>query len=128
MNINLLRQIQTKITEEPKQFRMSAFFSRGCGIPNCGTAACIGGWAVALHNKMNPRDADRLFDSVMDPSIDRNPCLILGLGLLESERLFHVGNWPSQFASDWEWAKTPEAMVKVACDRIDHFIATEGRE
>lgn len=57
MNVKLLRRIIKAIKKEPGQFDMRSWFTRQRGIPNCGTAACIGGWAVALTKRANPEKA-----------------------------------------------------------------------
>lgn len=139
MNVELLRQIQQHILEEPKRLVMGAFVQRKRlesdsaheyahtpafatqPFPACGTAACIAGWACLLSDGM---------DAVV--SADRAQKLLQlkgewGFGG-EVNRLFEPVAWPQPYHDDYFKAETPELRVKVALGRIDHFIATEGRE
>jgi len=121
MNIKLLKQIRKQILKEPKQFYMGEWFTTvtETHIPNCGTAACIGGWAIALAKKVNPAQAHDIFL--------RNTMLpeeLLELECDEAERLFYTGNWPQEFTG----GSTPAIKAKKAAARIDHFIKTEGME
>jgi hypothetical protein len=70
------------------------------------------------------------------------PYQMLKLSIRDAARLFYVSLWPSPFKEEWisespncdEPLSTAEAMERrkaladIAARRIDHFIATEGRE
>jgi hypothetical protein len=76
VNVKLLRKIQKHILEEPKRFIMSDIIVRdrpgaefddygiSFQIPDCGTTACICGWALILGGKPRSRhefsDAQKL--------------------------------------------------------------------
>jgi len=100
--------------------------STGCDIPNCGTAACIAGWAVALHKKLNPAKASQ-FSGPWDVALK-----VLRLNNCnDGGRLFHIDNWPEQFYDEYNnamRAKDAKGMAVAASKRIDHFIATKGKE
>lgn len=54
LNIELAKAIQEQIRKEPLQFSMSAWFRKRPSAPNCGTTACIAGWARALSTDKTP--------------------------------------------------------------------------
>lgn len=149
INIPLLRKIQKQILKEPKQFDMTNWFtqteskmrksgdrffteiSQHSRIPNCGTAACIAGWAVAINNRLNPDQA-----SAWASSEHKNGLYfvgyaaeLLGLDDDQGDRLFYEGNWPEEFKFEMGKAYGKASkQAKVACARIDHFIKTNGEE
>ena len=126
LNVRLLRRIQKQILAEPRQFFMSWWFTSDPDdvmskkIPNCGTAACIGGWAVALSKKMKPERA-RIFHG---GGIGPLATSLIGLDPAFADRLFVASWWPMQFRSKWRVASTPLARAKVAAARIEHLIKT----
>lgn len=129
MNTKLLLEVKAKILEEPKQFEMSAYFSNasnsGIEIPNCGTAACIGGWAISFSKKLNPNLASAGVVHGWGSEAQK----ILDLTAPERHQLFYAGNWPEPFRSKFgEAVAGSKEAAQIAADRIDHFIATEGRE
>lgn len=143
MNVELLEQIKAKILAEPRQFVMRSFFKRGDGlaamyrkpawadlrrftVPNCGTAACIAGWAISLRMKMTPREVENTH--LLPGRVTDDAARALGLSYTQGLRLFHISGWPQQFMQGFEDADTFEARAKVAAARIDHFIATQGVE
>ena len=52
---------------------------------------------------------------------------MLGLTYAQGYRLVVVEEWPLQFRRHW-YTLMPEVRACRAAKRIDHFIATEGRE
>jgi hypothetical protein len=168
LNVYLLEQVKMAITGEPAQFAMENFFRQDaideptrCGvdncticenldpkdlprkIPNCGTAACIAGYASALTVidevvfDVEPEDPPLLsLLSLKERVYERfkrstwyGADQILGLGSDgEANRLFLARSWPKKFHDRWRAAKTLEERAIIACERIDHFIATEGNE
>lgn len=113
MNIPLLRKIQKRLDKNPELFRMEHWTNE----VSCGTAYCIGGWAMELSGE----SADKL--NKMSDSISYAADL-LGLTSDEGVRLFVKEDWPPQFVA----AEDEPELPSLAIARIDHFIATEGRE
>lgn len=96
-------------------------------VHNCGTTACIGGWAVALNppgkNEEDPEKGYHFALFVYDRAID-----LLQITEEQAEALFHAEQWPDPFCGQYYGADTPEARAKAAVARIGHFIATEGKK
>ncbi len=120
MNVELLRRVQAHILEEPRRLNMDHWIrtgQTGPDSPACGTTACIAGWALELDGK--------------DPSLlfaDVDAAKTLGITPMQGERLFFVGSWPSSFVTRYDDASHDNVRAVVASERIDHFIATKGRE
>lgn len=122
MNIPLLRKVQSAILAEPEKFDMSAFF-RKAEKPECGTTACIGGWAIALSkNRMPSISMDN--SSTNDDRAER----LLGLSCEQGWTLLYDRWWPEPFRKQYKKAQTAKQRAEIAAKRIGHFIATEGRE
>lgn len=128
MNIPLLRAIQARILAEPDAFRMDTW--------SCGTAHCIAGWALTLNGLKiaNPGEVSGR-QTVMG---GLSP-LAVAATLLEltswasglpsgSSELFFVEEWPRTFREAFETSTSRREKARIAAARIDHFIATEGRE
>ena len=119
MNANLLLKVRDHILADPEHFAMRSFVER----TKCGTVCCIAGWAVAL----NDDGADHLPDFT-DKYIAERAQELLEVGC---ERLFYPMNWPFQFKQMYVRAllsRDKVGLATVAADRINHFIATKGRE
>jgi len=132
MNVKLLRKIQEHILAEPRRFRMSGYSfvsapgtivgpSEYCGdirqvVPECGTMACIAGWATGL-------DGGDIANAGADTGAQH-----LQLPELVADRLFFMSQWPEKFSEAYRSATTVAAKAQIAAERIDHFIATEGAE
>lgn len=128
INIPLLVEVKEAILANPNRVNMDKWF--GCDIKGdfktsslevfkhnkCGTTACIAGWAVFLGN---PNNVDYTQFAAAD---------LLGLDPPTSDKLFLSQYWPRKFYSLLYNAETPEEYAQAVADRIDHFIATEGRE
>ncbi len=118
MNTKLLLQVKEAILHEPEQFRMYDWFTTDPdNIPNCGTAACICGWACAINLGTNPAEADQM---ILWPDNAKNNGL--ELDERQSARLFFFPRWPEQFKLQ------SQDDAQQAAARIDHFIATNGEE
>lgn len=127
-----LNKIKAHIIEEPRRIWMSEYYkmnvatsisicqgyengsllrSSKCGsissdlVPPCNTVGCIAGWSSLL--KLG------LIDLLTED---------------EKNILYYVHNWPSTFCDQYLNAKTPLERATVTCARIDHFIATDGKE
>lgn len=135
MNVELLRQIQTVILEEPKRVDMGDWIdSRRTNLPECGTVGCIYGWAKAITTSLRGKELSNLVWGMegMDGTDGRyldDGAKLLGLTEPQACRLFFDCDWPARFRHALNRAKrqTPE-YAQVVSDRIDHFIATEGAE
>lgn len=144
LNVKLLRRVKNRILKEPRQFIMESVYARaehvltfsGYGhyhadlarktIPNCGTAACIAGWTEALALKTRPSKLVGTY-----PYFGSEDAAGRRLGLDDwyaGHRLFRTASWPEKFQRAWDAAKTHKARAKVAADRIEHFIKTNGEE
>lgn len=142
--INLLRRVKEQILREPAQFVMGELFTRSefgtrdleREVPHCGTAACIGGWAIALSVGMTPSEAAEgqyrgWEEDAATDAWDR-ACEALGLELWtegeETDRahqLMSVWGWPRDLREAWEAEQTLEGRARIAAERIDRFIAEE---
>lgn len=130
MNIELLREIQKCVLENPDRVFMPHFISdihtrqprQGVGpdtIDNCGTAGCIGGWALMLAAR---RDGVSLPTTV--EQIER----VLDLKRFQGSSLLWTANWPVVYARRYQFADTDEERAKAVCERIDNFIESNGTD
>lgn len=78
-------------------------------FPDCGTAACIAGWANLLTGG--------------DPSDYETAVQELGMTEYRPE-VFDVPRWPKPFKKDYESSATPMKRAEVAAARIEHLITT----
>jgi hypothetical protein len=136
MNKERLEQIKAVISEDPRRLNMDWFMVED-DRTHCGSVGCIAGWANKLFDPkheewrdqwasgrdllgLSEGESDRLF-SPPEWIDDDNPSL--GVVSISGE-----GAWPDKFAIDYLMATTPEERAAVTCARIDHFIATDGKE
>lgn len=135
MNIPLLKEIQARILAEPDAFRMDTW--------SCGTAHCIAGWALVLSDlKIANPNAEPWAHVLTDGRSPMNAAAeALGLstendgdgdwfddGNSEAKRLFLNDDWPRAFCNSYDEAESRRERAKIAAERIDHFIATNGAE
>jgi hypothetical protein len=127
MKIRLLRKVQAAILKEPLQFGMERWFSdaidAGHPIPNCGTAACIGGWAVTINRGANPIGVRHLGGKLCKLYSQE----ALGLTSAQTERLLYLEGWPRLFRRQYNHGDFTQRAI-VACRRIDFFIKTKGTD
>ena len=114
MNIPLLRQIQAQIIQHPESFDMTKW--------DCGTAACIAGWACRLKGLKMPISST----PIGNPEIASKAQELLGLDEKQRPRLFLCLNWPMEFVV-MENAGS-KAQAKAAVARIEAFIESGGAE
>lgn len=122
MNIDLLLEVKEKILQQPYNFGMNAWDGRNSLDEECETAHCIGGWGVFLMRQKAVNFRDFQLSSLRE---------LFQIDEEQDERLFHTDSWPHQFENAYEDAQQKRDLrlcAKVAAKRIDHFIATEGRE
>lgn len=130
MNVELLKQVATKLRRmrHKKHFNMHEWAQQ----TSCGTAACIAGHTLMLQGakpvKFVPTWGSRgaltsLFLTKNGKEVFASEAATTALGLTaeQADRLFYAENWPHGFAKG-------RTDPKVAAARIDHFIATKGRE
>lgn len=134
MNVGLLLQVKDHILEEPRRLNMDILFLNlreediwfyDLPAPPCNTVGCIAGFAAAL-------------SGTRDLTSYQGGMAALGLTREEAERLFteprHWNNmcfryhWPEDYARAYLAATNPTGRAQATAARIDHFIATEGRE
>lgn len=132
MNVRLLRRVQAQILSEPDQFIMNIWYADVFSddsvdidrvIPHDGTAACIGGWTVALSRELTPAVARATLPSLQIEELAAN---LLGLPSHRAlPRLFYVEGWPERFQQDWQKATTTRQRALVAADVIDDYISSD---
>lgn len=127
----LWAEIKKAIIAHPDQFEMRDWFTTELRFPmrwveyqaagGCGTAACIGGWAihVAKKRKRLKTTAELVGDDARDDAAE-----LLELSSEEVERVFFRGAWPVEFSEAYARARTPLQRARVAVKRINHFIKT----
>lgn len=132
MNVPLLLAVKEAILAEPLRINMDGWVFdsndqiREGQVPPCGTVACIAGWAFSIINRL---DKDALYEQFNSDTAAEMLDVSNEYPAREAQRLFHVSGWPERFVRAIVGHKpgTPE-YAQVVADRIDHFIATEGRE
>lgn len=151
MNKELLLKVKEQILREPKQFLMEDWFTNQDGldhsyngdrpdgdlikapyiIPNCGTAACIAGWALSLAVGTNPKDTSRHFSYYNE---SREASSRLDIDKETGKKLFFFSLWPRlelgllETDTDTTFTQnyTPEQRAEIAARRIDLFIESNG--
>lgn len=131
MNIERLRLVQQKIKENPQEFGMNSFCFH---IRNCGTVACIGGWAAFLalgleHPTFDKRPA---WYYASPKSLERIAQEYLELTDEETNQLFYFergkfGDLWLDYNDDYYKSKvTPEQRAELGCELIEEFIKRNG--
>ncbi len=147
MNTRLLKRVRDKILDNPTQVNMDQWYApyNGTGqgaVEGCGTAGCVCGWALALHDKKTLAQ-ERNFIRRKHPkttnwqtqisTMERLGRKVLGLTKAQANRLFYsqYGDWPKDLCEklwDADNFGTQEDYAHVVADRIDRFIKTKGEE
>lgn len=130
MNTQLLERIRDCILQNPESFEMLYFvdgdfyIDSDTGAPaECGTSACIAGWAVAIH--------DRVHLKSVEFQIRKRATEVLGITDEQADRLFFTPNWPKSLYDRYFDASIDQiyaAAASIAAERINNFIESEGRE
>ncbi len=131
MNVELLLEVKKAILEEPLRIDMDTWANQDLAVP-CGTVGCIYGWGQALQTGLRGVDLwNYIRDTVIDCAGSRvgpseNPFEITNE---QASRLYFWEKWPLEYKNRLKvlFEQTP-GYAQVVADRIDHFIATEGRE
>lgn len=138
MNVERLERIKQHVLEEPRRANMYDWARVSPETP-CGTAGCIAGWDELMDLKHPQRsklmqlardyqDGDASFwelGEYVRPRAARR----LGLDDEQADRLFDPEEWPEALKESL-FAHRPgtAAHAKIIAERIDLFIATEGRK
>lgn len=142
MNVELLRKIQAAVIQEPKRLYMDKWImiegdaaepgdmAEIIEYPACGTVGCIAGWAVILNDQKgnSVKNTARKFLAGIFLRTSQLAKEALDLEHDAAGRLFYVHYWPTKYAQDYSHTQDPVEKAKVAVARIEHFIATEGKE
>lgn len=144
MNVRLLRKVANHIAAEPQRLIMGRACRTGREIfdedhsrpglathdvsfsvkPPCNTAACYAGWSLILGANANPEDiSDDFWVDVKNRAM-----ALLQLEPIQAINLFQLKNWPHQFRCRYVKAKSAKGRASAAVGRIEHFIATKGKE
>lgn len=143
MNAEPLLKIKEHILAEPRRINMDYIvLNREYGhwwygnFPECGTVACIAGWGRIL---FDPNWRSNLPELLGSMDFTQR---LLGIDKDSGNRLFLDADWPLEFQDKLDRAKRAvecaevvemldAALAEYAAvvgARIDHFIATDGRE
>lgn len=125
LNEKLLREVQKQILNEPNSFLMRTWIQRieYCGayftgdkgpqpFPDCGTAGCIGGWAVLLQDQTAQNDS----------SIEGRAMKLLGL---DSNSLLHVDYWDVDLQMKYKAKQSTQCRAVIAAEMIERTIQRE---
>lgn len=118
LNVKLLRKVRDKILAEPDQFEMSQWFTQSTGwkIPNCGTAACIAGWTIAVSNRKKPSEfltARNIQDTALE---------LLGIEDQDGWDLFSVSSWPKKYMDRFFVTPSRRGRARITAQRINAYI------
>lgn len=145
----LLTRLENQLdSPEAARFNMNHFGTRAtaytAGVlekfpPVCKTQACLGGETVLATGSGRILEGggieiDQAGYSSAEAIKDRAQ-KDLGLTNVQALRLFFFkrwtasnNGWPEKFQQMYENAKTPQGRLYAAIRRVEHFIATKGRE
>jgi hypothetical protein len=150
MNVELLRKVVEYAEAEPRRSDMAEWYidvshmtkNPRINTPPCGAVACLSGTAcilsgaapkseVSIQNGIEVASYDEPDEGWFNAGRDA-----LGLTSEQASRLFFLSDalaarkcWPKSFAEAyWMCGNKPDEKVKVLRERVEHFIATEGRE
>lgn len=124
MNVELFEKIKTHVREEPKRLYMGDWVMRKLPslddnrpdfFPECGTVACMAGWAVLLNTPLDP-----LY--VRSYLVESQARKALDIDGEQASGLFYVGNWPKEFLRAYTGTEDRKERAEIFCSRIDHFL------
>lgn len=131
INVRLLRKVQKAILAHAAHFDMGEW---GKGLradevlhdeppeSECGTVACIAGFTVLIEDgRTGDNVATRAAELLnLDYDYDRNDST--------GDMLFLLSNWPTRFRARYRKAQRNITRARIAVERINHFIVTNGAE
>jgi hypothetical protein len=143
--VRLLRKVQKFLIEEPRRFNMrygivsvneitDERISTILEEPPCGTMCCIAGAAYVVATNKSLNHTEVTFSEILDgvyekANVDFTDYRLFGkLFYIESQHGRVKGAWPKFYEDAYLTAKTPLERACVGVARIEHFIATDGRE
>jgi hypothetical protein len=135
MNVQALEETRHDILMNPLAVDIGAWGHEDKSAP-CGYVGCIAGHgAVRYLTQVFPGtcvhiEASGLYtNGVWRGSSYSVGMQAFGLTDEQADRLFMVSNWPTEFRKKilLTVAETPE-HARIVAARIDHFLATEGKE
>jgi hypothetical protein len=129
----LLRRVARHILAEPLRYEQNEIICKlqptdrtymGRKLPLCRTVACIGGWLELLGGRRRrPGPGEALSYSWGARKLGVTTEQYGDLVQYTDQDHPHYG-WPDQFAARYNRAKSPLAKVRIANERIEHFIRT----
>ena len=125
--VRMLRKVQKFLMEEPKRFNMYEGIADSLGLrgqldqPPCGTACCIAGAMFIIDTGMPLNRTSVSWTKVLDSVVKK---------YFKSNwsALFYTDNWPMLYRIAYANTKIPLERACIGVARIEHFIATDGRE
>lgn len=132
MNVELLNKVKDHILAKPERFAMARWHmnwppgtivhisnieGKKRKMPDCGTIACIAGWACELGDPKN---------IVTGTYLERAEAL-LGLDFEESRELFWTDGWSRYFRKLWEHTRSTRKHAEIAGRVIDRFITKHAK-
>lgn len=131
--VRKLRQVQTFLMQEPKRFNMvegiapADVVKEQLELPPCGTACCYAGAIYVIDTEL-PLNKSQIGFGVIWNHVLRN----YHLDADTANRLFYVKSgiehWLFFYIKMYNEAKIALERACVGVARIEHFIATDGRE
>lgn len=150
--IKRLRQLQRDLRHAPRRYNQNAYcrprsiqadFDPQTDVPVCKTVACLAGHLVFQNPAVVSRlrvdledgawgfsfkDSDRIHANWTGEAckwIGATEWFARSQNLTAPRCLFGTaGDWPEPFGNAYHTAPNAAARAKVACRRIDHFLAT----
>lgn len=129
LNVPLLREVQKQILNEPTTFFMRNWMTFGPKgthwiddggsrqeFTACGTAACIGGWAICLTDKSTNSIPRYVAEKAQN---------LLGL---PNQHLFSVSTWDDDLAKKYSRARNNECRAAAAAEMIERVIQRYGEK
>lgn len=121
INTTLLILIQDAIKAHPKHFDMRSWYRD----TDCGTAACIAGWAIQFGSFFKDTDIEHMqvkYEYPVDTSIETGARRMLGMTSNQAYRLFYSPAWiPEDRIEDW---LKPEGAIEYIDQILDGKIHT----
>ena len=135
INVELLEKVKAKIREEPRRMDMADWgrvidprrIEGDDNLPPCGTVGCIAGWAEILSGG-NVTGMVTGFNRIVPPPPFHPIKERIAWSEAES-RLCLTVDWPPDLKRRLEDSDPGTSeYAEIVCERIDRFIATDGKE